>query len=540
MITKISQRFLLISTRNKIRFVKCLSLLTQLCRLCVGLKNKSVQATRKGITWGLDLSEAIDFNIYLTGEYEGELAEKMRAHLKEGDIVLDVGANVGGHTLPLSKLVGESGHVFAIEPTDFAFEKLQTNLRLNPSLQSRVTPAKVFLSDSKKESPKEVSASWSINGSLSSGHRNPLDMGYSKSVENASVMTLDEFIHLSEITRLDAIKIDVDGNEVQVLKGAEKTLKTFSPLIFIEFSPIHYEGQSSTFIEQVELLTQHGYAFKDVFGNDLPSNPTDLMNSIPRGTLINAIAQKSANNDFRRQANEIKLQQLKQKLNHYMTQQKESWSFLKVIRPGYASKKLYAIYMMETYHYTFHNARSQAAIPSRRDEMNINYMKFCLHHAGEEAGHEMMAFSDIKKLGFNIRKDNLPTPLPATQELIRYIYHTAESENPLARLGYSFWAERVYTYISPLLKLMKFGVGIPDKSMTFFKQHSDIDAKHADEVDEAIVRFAKTDADWKAIEDCMIGTLDRTIKMTHEVLTEYDKVRSREATRYQELFASVP
>jgi FkbM family methyltransferase len=508
----------------------------QALRFLVGKRNKSLKATKNGINWNLDLSEAIDFNIYLTGIYEVELAKKMQEHIKEGDYVLDIGANVGGHTLPLAKMVGETGHVFAIEPTDFAFDKLKRNLELNPRLQNRVTAAKIFLNDAHSELPQSVSASWSINGSMGAQERNQLDMGYGMSIENARATTLDELIESLNITKLDAIKLDVDGHEVQVLRGAEKTLNTLSPVIFIEFSPIHYEGQGSTFTEQVELLTKHGYAFEDVFGNQLPTNANDLMNSIPRGTLVNAVAQKKSSNESRKRSNEIKLRELKETLSNYMARQRDSWSFLKVIRPGYASKKLYAIYMMETYHYTFHNSRNQAAIPARRDEMDINYMKFCLHHAEEEAGHEMMAFSDIKKLGFNISKNNLPEPLPATQELIRYIYEIAENANPLARLGYSFWAERVYTYITPLLKLMKFGAGIPDKSMTFFNEHSDIDAKHAEDVDEAILRFAKTDADWKAIEECMIGTLDRTIKMTHEVLAEYDKVRDNQETRYKELF----
>ena len=532
---KLNERFLLISTRNKIRLVKFLSYIIQVLRFCIGKKNNSINTTKNDINWNLDLNEAIDFNIFLTGIYEVELAKKMQEYLKEGDIVLDIGANVGAHSLPLAKMVGETGHVFAFEPTDFAFDKLKKNLEINPNLKNRVTASKVFLNDAESEIPKSVSASWSIKASISSHERNQLDMGLGMTIENANIMTLDEFIETFNITKLDAIKIDVDGHEVQVLKGAEKTLSALSPVIFIEFSPIHYEGQQSTFIEQVELLTKHGYVFEDVFGNSLPTNANELMKSIPHGTLINAVAIKKSKSEIRKRFNEQKLKELKEKLNNYMAHQRESWSFLKVIKPGYASKKLYAIYMMETYHYTFHNSRNQAAVAARHDEMDINYMKFCLHHAREEAGHEMMAFSDIKKLGFNISKNNLPQPLPATQELIRYIYDIAENANPIARLGYSFWAERVYSYITPLLKLMKYGVGISDNSMTFFKEHSDIDAKHAEDVDRAIIRFAKTEADWQAIEECMIGTLDRTIKMTHEVLAEYDKVREHQDTRYKEL-----
>jgi FkbM family methyltransferase len=536
MLATLNEKFLLVSTKNKLILVRFLSLITQKILQSFGKQTSSLIATRKGINWELNLNEAIDFNIYLTSQYEIELARKMNEHILPGSIIIDIGANIGGHTLPLSKIVDAHGHVYAIEPTDFAFAKLQKNLALNPLLNSRVTPIKVFLNDGSSNRPERVSASWSIDQKINIKERNQLDMGFGKSIENANTMSLDQLVHELNLERLDAIKIDVDGYEVEVLRGAKHTIEKFSPLIFIEFSPIHYEALSTTFQEQVEILVNHGYTFEDVLGNELPNSANELINYIPRGTLINVFAYKKSISTIKKQQNETRLQELKKRLSDYMASQRESWSYLKVIKLGYASKKLYAIYMLETYHYTFHNSRNQAAVAARKDEMDINYMKFCLHHAEEEAGHEMMAFSDIKRLGYSLTKDKLPQPLPATQELIHYIYDIAENANPLARLGYSFWAERVYSYISPLLKLMKVAVGIPNKSMSFFNEHSDIDAKHAKEVDEAIIRYAKTDDDWKAIEECMIGTLDRTIRMTHEVLAEYDKLRDGKTTRYDFLF----
>lgn len=526
----IHSKLLLVSTRNKLRFVKFLYFLIR-----PFVRQKDLVINRNGLSWNVDLKEAIDLNIFLTGRYEPELSIKMEEIIKEGDVVLDIGANVGGHALPLTKMVGSEGRVYAVEPTDFAFDKLQKNIEMNPEIRSRISPIKTFLTDTSKNNiPKSVSASWSIEGGMSDEKRNQLDMGFAKEITDATVLTLDELVDSLNLEKLNAIKLDVDGHEVEILKGAANTVEKFSPVFFIEFAPIHYEALKTTFHEQVELLVDYGYSFEDVLGKKLPSDPQEIMNSIPRGTLVNVVARRLGQSEIRRRKNAERLETLKEKLKSYMAGQQQSWSYLKVIRPGYASKKLYAIYMTETYHYTFHNSRNQAVIPARRDEMDINYMKFCLHHAEEEAGHEMMAFNDIRKLGFNLRKDNLPEPLPATQELIRYIYETAEKGNPLARLGYSFWAERVYSYIAPLLQLMKV-VGIGGKSMTFFNEHSDIDAKHAEEVDEAIIRFARTEEDWAAIEECMIGTLDRTIKMTHEVLGEYDKLRDKTPTRYDHI-----
>lgn len=524
---------LLSKTKHKILFVKYLSFLTQLIRYIFRLPPNKFIIQRKGITWQVNLNEAIDYCLFLTGEYEPELFNLMAGELKEDDIVIDIGCNIGAHTIKLAQHL-KTGHVYAIEPTDFAFDKLIQNINLNPTLKNRITASKAFMNGEDAVLPKSVSSSWDIRPSINSARRNKLDVGIEKEITNAKNLTLDKFIQDYQIKKLDAIKLDVDGHEINVLKGAREVIEKFSPKIFIEFAPIHFNKNENSFKELIALLNYYGYTFKDTFGNNLSSNYSDIVDLIPHGSLLNVLAERkiepSGNSE-----NSEKLKLLKQKLSEYMAAQSKSWSFLKVMKPGYASKYLYAIYMIETYHYTFHNSRNQAAVATRNENMNINYMKFCLHHAEEEVGHELMALHDIKNLGFDIDKTNLPEPLNATKDLINYLYEIAHYGNPLARLGYSFWAERVYAYIKPLLTLMRLGVGIKKNSMTFFNEHSDIDAKHAEEVDQAILRFAKTEEDWKAIEDCMTGSLDRTIKMTHEVLLEYDNFLSKLPSRYSEV-----
>ena len=78
----------------------------------------------------------IDFAIYLGGMFERNTALALRKLVRPSSLVLDIGANIGAHTLRLANLVGSSGRVFAFEPTDFAYSKLQANLDLNPALAS--------------------------------------------------------------------------------------------------------------------------------------------------------------------------------------------------------------------------------------------------------------------------------------------------------------------------------------------------------------------------------------------------------------------
>lgn len=226
------------------------------------------------------------------------------------------------------------------------------------------------------------------------------------------------------------------------------------------------------------------------------------------------------------------VKKLKESLNKEMEYLTENGKLELLMTPGFADKRLYAIHMTETYHYTKHNAKNQALVATRSDKMSTGYMKFCLNHAAEEVGHELMALKDIQRLGFDITENNMPRPLCSTQSLIAYLYHISLNENPLGRLGYSFWAERVYDYIKPLLSLMEEGLGIPKKAMTFFNEHSDIDQKHADEVDEVVARYVKNDEDFEIVEEIMKNSLRLSFEMSNEVISEFQKLKEGKTTRY--------
>ena len=226
------------------------------------------------------------------------------------------------------------------------------------------------------------------------------------------------------------------------------------------------------------------------------------------------------------------LDHLKERLENEFGRLANSPYLAKVLEPGFVDKRLYAIYLTETYHYTRHNSRNQALVATRPDDMDVRYIKFCLRHAEEEAGHEMMALHDLKNLGYAIDEQNLPKPLASTQTLVAYLYYIAEKANPLARLGYSYWAEQSYHFIQPILDMISKGLGVPDKAMTFFREHSSIDEEHAKQVMETISRFAKTEDDWSSIEECMVNSLILTTRMTDEVFEEFMKVKNGTSTRY--------
>jgi FkbM family methyltransferase len=247
-----------------------------------------VQVRREGIVWSLDLGEGIDFAIYLLGAFERSTLKTMRRLIQPAYTVFDVGANVGAHTLHLAKAVGPTGKVFAFEATNFAFEKLTKNIVLNPELKGRVFAAQVLLADSLSgEHESQIYSSWPLEPSTNSHH--PKHLGELQSTSGAHVETLDNFVESHCIDRVDLIKIDVDGHEYPVLKGAQKTLKTFSPTLVMELSPYVHSEQGNSFADLIDLLKECGHSISSG-RKTLLLDANYLSKAIPDGSSINVVA----------------------------------------------------------------------------------------------------------------------------------------------------------------------------------------------------------------------------------------------------------
>jgi 23S rRNA G2069 N7-methylase RlmK/C1962 C5-methylase RlmI len=139
--------------------------------------SNEVEVVRDGLKWRLDLDQGIDLSIYLLGALQRSTVNAYRKIVKQDDTVLDIGANVGAHTLHLARLFGDNGAVIAYEPTAYAECKLRQNLTLNPGLAHRVTVAQMMLTDSDERIPEhEIYSSWPLNTkkNLHTGHRGQL------------------------------------------------------------------------------------------------------------------------------------------------------------------------------------------------------------------------------------------------------------------------------------------------------------------------------------------------------------------------------
>lgn len=278
------------NTRTKIVSARFLSQCILGARRSVGLNNK-VTVARAGIRWDIDLHEGIDLAIYLFRAFEPLTVWFYRRFIQADDVVIDIGANIGAHTLHLARCVGPQGSVIAFEPTDFAYGKLCKNIQLNPVLAPRIQPEQIMLSDSISGKPLPVYASWPLGGET---NVHPVHFGERKNVEGARQTTLDAYLDEAGIRHVDFVKLDVDGNECAVLYGAKKMLQASRPKIILELAPYALEETGHSFEQLIELLLENQYHFISIpSGGSLPSDPALLRKYIPRAGSINVLATSS-------------------------------------------------------------------------------------------------------------------------------------------------------------------------------------------------------------------------------------------------------
>jgi FkbM family methyltransferase len=247
------------------------------------------QVRRNGLNWELDLREGIDLAIFVFGLFERETARALKKLVTPGSIVLDIGANIGAHTLNLGRLVGPTGKVYAFEPTTYAFSKLKRNLALNPEISARVVAEQVRLTcEPKLDRTVEIYSSWKVVGEE---RRHPKHLGIAQSTGAAAVLTLDDYCNNSNLSGIGFVKLDVDGFETEVLTGGIQTLRGDLPTICMELAPYALEERGSSLTELLAVLGNLGYRLgnlKDL--RNQSENAGSFSAHIADGSGINVVA----------------------------------------------------------------------------------------------------------------------------------------------------------------------------------------------------------------------------------------------------------
>ena len=179
----------------------------------------------------VDLSKTMGASLFWTGFHEFNEMRFLNAFLKKDMVFIDVGANQGEFSLFVSKRLTE-GFVLAFEPMSLFFDRLLSNVRFNGL--SNIKCLKVGLADHVADVPIYYNATNPLNheglASLYPINVNDVNM------EVITITTMDEAVANESLSRVDFIKIDVEGSEWPVLKGAQSVLRKFKPALMVELN----------------------------------------------------------------------------------------------------------------------------------------------------------------------------------------------------------------------------------------------------------------------------------------------------------------
>lgn len=229
------------------------------------------------LTMYVRLDEHMQSQIFWQGYYSRGFAPLLDRILLPGMQVIDAGANVGEITLLAAKRVGLAGRVIAFEPVPEIAACLCTNIEANEFSQVTVVKAALSEDEGEHELYRRVSPikDRSVNdgtGSLFQGNRGRRGTG------SVRVGTLDTFVKDINLSKVDLIKMDIEGAELPALRGASELLARDRPMLIVEVQEESANAAGYGIADLFEFLSQYGYAFETILddGNTRPTNLDNL------------------------------------------------------------------------------------------------------------------------------------------------------------------------------------------------------------------------------------------------------------------------
>lgn len=202
--------------------------------------------------WGTTMTSYLPEGntFYYYGYCEANLTNFLLRFLKEGDIVIDVGAHVGIYTMLSSFLVGKTGQVHSFEPTPWTYDLLVknskglTNVHLNNKAVSDVATVLSF---------KDYGPGY---GAYNTAHKNGSPLGKKSKTIYSETVVLDDYCKKKNITPT-LIKLDAEGHEYPILLGMSTLLQSVRPMITLEVAG--EKDWLENCKQSINLLTEKGY-----------------------------------------------------------------------------------------------------------------------------------------------------------------------------------------------------------------------------------------------------------------------------------------
>jgi FkbM family methyltransferase len=204
------------------------------------------------------LGNDISLSLYIGGSFEPNEFAYLEEKLRPGMVFIDGGANEGLYTLYAARRVGPSGKVLAIEPSTREVKRLRANIEMN-QLENVIIEAVAL-----GEQPRQASLAVAGHGHEALNTLSSIGEPFRR--EDVQVETLDALVARHQLERVDLIKLDIEGSEVQALLGSRETIERFRPTFLIEAEDVRLASMNKRIGDLLAILDEHNYDIQ-IFDN---------------------------------------------------------------------------------------------------------------------------------------------------------------------------------------------------------------------------------------------------------------------------------
>lgn len=216
---------------------------------------ETIAQTTDGVRFCCLRENLIERSILDFGQWEPAETAIVKKCIGPGSVVFDIGANIGYFSLLMSKCVGQNGEVHCFEPTSYGFRRLKGNVALNANLPvQNLRLNNLALSSSCGNAIEAFEARFSSKV-----------LAFAEA-ERVELLTLDFYFFSSGLSRIEFIKIDVDGYDYEVIKGAEVVLRKYRPIVMAEICDRVLRQRGVDAKTYLGLYLKFGYTSCEIFG----------------------------------------------------------------------------------------------------------------------------------------------------------------------------------------------------------------------------------------------------------------------------------
>lgn len=184
--------------------------------------------------------------LFFSGDFEQDEILICRALIKEDDIVLDIGANIGYHSVHFANYAAK-GHIYSFEPSPDTFRILSKNCKP----YSNISPINIGIGETERMATFHFASDHAYSGFKDTG--NKVIIG----CKDLQIVSLNKWVKQQDLKNIDFIKIDVEGFEIQVINGMSEVIVQHKPTLFVEISPS--KSQTEDPVQVFSSIIDHGY-----------------------------------------------------------------------------------------------------------------------------------------------------------------------------------------------------------------------------------------------------------------------------------------